>query len=637
MFGLFTPNNDRSVGRIFRKNVMYSELQRVRDELNMLLNFYHSFTMRAFMAHPENIRGGLLVDPDVQRWTYDLISLRSQAPGQQPSFNYVQNVLDGFVQPAANENPAWAYMVYQRTGEKWGLSVSEDEVEARIIKASTFGDQVDLSVFHDVLDQLNVSERQVIEALRRFFVVEKMARLTFRSSIGSKQAIYEQFKSQEQERKFLFLKFAADDYKDQVETKEEDIIAYYKDNKKNKYSVPRKIKVRCAMLPFENLKGDVAVSDNQIEEYYERYKKHLYVKERQPGENEGDPEVVVYLPLGEVEDQVKDNLKYEALPDIVKEKADDMKEELEKWLEEKKEVVQKRKDEEKEEAEKKEKESTESEQPSEDVAEDDDDEVEKPVPDDPTAIKFEDNELALDFNLLKKLYGKRVEFVDSVYFNPMDFNLKENEELEDLYSVEFAAAVKTINMDTLSSVVMGPDGAMVFQIIAESSKGIKSYEAVQETVKDDYIFDTAKKLADQDCVVKFTLIEGDVNIAKLAEDHSLSLYETGFVKNPARYRSEIEVEGIPDEDFSVISQVFRQEPNVAKRETTAKASYIFTVMELKDPEVSALEDFRIQSGMQQTRRNTIRNNTFRLQQLVLDYSGADYKFATQNVSQKNGS
>lgn len=613
MTNFLSPGHDGVVGEIYKKEIMYSELARTQKELQLLKAFYQYYS---YFPRPE------VMDVEVAR----TVSMLNFNRNRSQYSNYMQNVIDVIIKPGPDETEAWAYLIYVKTGEKWGLNVGEQEVEDRVIGAFTEDGKAQLNYFHEFLKQLGTTESTFIEAMRRFMIVEKMAGMMCRASIGSKQAAYDNFKKREQERKFLYIKFDPEKYRDAVEATDANVFDYFTKNKRTKYRAPRKFRVRAAVLDNDAFLGDVAVSDNEVQAYYDRYKDYLYVSGTDAdGANS-------YKPLSDVRADVEKNLKYEGLPEVVAARAGEMRQTLDQWMADKRTEVQRK---EREERDRKKAEEENSETPEEDIlpTEDDDDQPATPV--DRDAIQYTDNKFLLDFSPLKTTYGDKVSFIDTDYFDPNDADLADFADLKDIFSAQLQREAKLLSRTKISEVVIGKGKAVVMQVIAESSPGITAFELIRDKVKEDYIKDQSVTLADEDCKRMFELIKDDYDIARLATDKNLKLVETEFVKNPQQYPDEAKVESVPEEDRELITNVFTQPLHAAQQLKAKTASYLYTVFEEKNPDIADLPEEKIAQDMASSQRGMLFNNTRRLHDMILSVANANY-YRSPSVSSDKG-
>ena len=626
----FSGQGDRPYGEIYGKKFMMSDYIHAANDIHLLRAFFDYYPELARSKYQQDFDPTRLFDMD----TYMSAAMLS-AHGQYGERNYLTLIIDGLMQSKEKEDEAWTFLLYDETGKEWGLTFSHDDAEQRLIQAFTFGKQVDLELFKGMLTGLRVSESDFIEAYRRFLTVEKMASLLARSSIGSKETLYEDLKRREQKRNFLYIPFSHASYRDKVTVKDEDVQSQFQQNRTTKYMEPRKIRLRAAVLSFDAMKADIAVPDDETQAYYEKYKDYLYVKETAPDTANADgtvtPGAKTYFPLADVHDKIVDNLRYEVLPEHAAKQGADVQKQLEQWLTEKRDA-QRAAEEEKRKAahdDKGESKTEDGKAPEEKPVED---KPEEPVsPAERDVIKFKDNELLVDFAALTKIYGDKVRIIDIDYFDPLDKKMAENTFLKEVYSEEFVRAAQRLAKHKISDVIVANDKTVICQLVAESTRGVPDLAAIRDRVKEDYIAKVTQEIAEKDAAEKFALLKDDIDIAKLAKNQNLELKTSGFVPNPQYKKDAGKVAGIAEEDKELFKSVFEQEPNQAREVNAATAAYIFTVFDVQDPKITDVDETNMDRALYMSRRNNLDANRQRIDENIRGAANAKVYAAGESI------
>lgn len=162
-----------------------------------------------------------------------------------------------------------------------GLALSDADIDALITQMPQF--QVDGKFNQDrfvsAVRNLGMGVGEFRQAMRKQYVVNQIRAGIAQSALVAGENAAQLLRIQNQTRDFRILTLPAESVGDQVEVTEQDIEAYYQDNREL-FQQPERVDAEYIALSLEALAENVDVSDEEVREYYEQRSSDLAAEQR---------------------------------------------------------------------------------------------------------------------------------------------------------------------------------------------------------------------------------------------------------------------------------------------------------------------------------------------------------------------
>lgn len=169
-----------------------------------------------------------------------------------------------------NDN-AWNRLVLLEESRRYGVSASDDEVAQRIAQLFSRGGKFDETFYFDLLSRNGISPAAYETQTKYSIIIEKMRDLILDGVKLSDNEVYEQYIADNQKMTVEYILFVYRDLLAKISPSEEDLIAYYNDNKDN-YKRPNEVNTTYLGVKIEDYLNDVKITDEEAKIYYEENK-----------------------------------------------------------------------------------------------------------------------------------------------------------------------------------------------------------------------------------------------------------------------------------------------------------------------------------------------------------------------------
>jgi len=160
-------------------------------------------------------------------------------------------------------------MLLDRKAQELGLQVSDAELDQqiRIIRdQSNKNGQFDLVSY---LKNRGVSEAAFEKILRTQLLHEKLQQLVMSAARATPTEVQQMYLPLHEKLTIDLVRFDVDNYKTPVIVSNEEVRAFFEDSKES-FRTPAKVKVRYAVFPIVDAQKTIKLSDEEINEFYER-------------------------------------------------------------------------------------------------------------------------------------------------------------------------------------------------------------------------------------------------------------------------------------------------------------------------------------------------------------------------------
>lgn len=161
------------------------------------------------------------------------------------------------------------YIIFQEA-EKMGLGVDDQELQRQIARVPYFqvDGHFDKRAYLRALSAMNYSSADFEEIMRRDILNSKMMNLVSGLAKVSEKEALDYFHFSRDRINLEFASFKADRFNDQAEPTQEELTAYFDENKEN-YRVPEKVKADYMAFRKEDFMDKVDVTEDDIAIHYE--------------------------------------------------------------------------------------------------------------------------------------------------------------------------------------------------------------------------------------------------------------------------------------------------------------------------------------------------------------------------------
>jgi peptidyl-prolyl cis-trans isomerase D len=149
-----------------------------------------------------------------------------------------------------------------------GLSASHSQVEERIAQLPYFGGKIDQKAYISYLQGTGMSESALIAATTKEIVEGEILKAFGQLTPVTEVELKSIYLRNEQQAKFIAAKFSADEIKENVALTDSDIQTYY-DSHKQEFSVPKEIDLEFVLLSPKKYQDKVLVQDVDLKQLYQ--------------------------------------------------------------------------------------------------------------------------------------------------------------------------------------------------------------------------------------------------------------------------------------------------------------------------------------------------------------------------------
>lgn len=181
--------------------------------------------------------------------------------------NLEQQTIDGLV----------AREILKDLQDELGLKVSTKQIEDEIKNNPSFASQLkDKASFKDYLNQIGLTSARLEAVTREQLEGSQLQRILEQLTFVSKKELEKSFFEKNKEMAFYFLEYKAEDFKEQVDTSDENkLLEFYEETKKS-YEKPRSVKYNFLRLKPSDYFDNVDYTDEDIEIAYREEKSKFF-------------------------------------------------------------------------------------------------------------------------------------------------------------------------------------------------------------------------------------------------------------------------------------------------------------------------------------------------------------------------
>ncbi len=183
-------------------------------------------------------------------------------PGIMDSLNLEEQVLDSLIQRVLIEKGA----------ENVGLLVPDIEVSKAIQDMDAFksGGVFDLRRYREVLAASRTTDKDFEQSMRSDLLVGKVREHIGRFARVAEAELQNRFAFDNDQRKLLYLSFAADDFKEKVEVTDDALAAFFEE-RKEQYKTKPQVKLQYALFLNDDLAAGLEIPESEVEKYYQEH------------------------------------------------------------------------------------------------------------------------------------------------------------------------------------------------------------------------------------------------------------------------------------------------------------------------------------------------------------------------------
>lgn len=488
--------------------------------------------------------------------------------------------------------------------KKLGVFVSDTEVLNQIADTKSFqvNGKFDQQRYIQVLSLNGINPEAYEESLREGMLVNKMESLIKNSVNVLDQEIEKEYIFRNSSAVIRYLNLEPEKFRSQVAFAEEEIKAFYEENKEN-YRVPEKIKVKYVVFDEKNYKSEVKVTDQEAENYFQKNKANFHQDEQVEARH-------ILVRVKDFNDKKENDAALKKISDALKEieKREPFEEVAKKYSEDvtagnggylgyfkKGEMVKEFED------------AVFSLKPG-DVSK----VVKTPFGYHIIKVEKKLEEKDLSFEEAKPLIIKNIKsekekasfntYVFDIYRNILSESnitayLKKNPNSIPVYETPYFSFDENVEpfgndnkvksnifkLDTaeISSVVDLNGKKYIFEIVDRKESYIAALDEIKDTVKNDYIENKALELSKK-------VLEGELNIAKSVEEVAKKLKITYTTTPPFK-----RLEPIPSlgSDSDLVNEIFKTKNGIIKKVYVLNGKpHLIEVLSVEKPDMAGLSD-----------------------------------------------
>jgi peptidyl-prolyl cis-trans isomerase D len=168
-----------------------------------------------------------------------------------------------------------------QTAHDLGLRASDQELRTAIAGNPAFqaDGRFDNATYERMLEVQRMSPPQYEESLRQRIVGSQISRAIVASALAIDDEVEESVRLENQQRRVSFIRLPAAGFLTEDPVPEEEIAAYYEDNRQ-RFQSPERIKVRYLVLDAEAMSTDQAPPEEELRERYESEQERFRKTER---------------------------------------------------------------------------------------------------------------------------------------------------------------------------------------------------------------------------------------------------------------------------------------------------------------------------------------------------------------------
>ncbi len=238
--------------------------------------------------------------------------------------------------PFAVENidEAWTAFAAVRLAQRLGIRVSDDELKKQVWSLPVFFDdpqdpqgRFSRERYEALLSSRKMSKPDFEETMREFLAVLKLRSLLFDTALVTSAEVWPQYRDRNLSYRTAAVRYPVEDYlADVPEPSEEELAAFFEQQKEGRYRQPERIQVEVLAAPYDAFAGELEVTEEEARAYYEAHP-DLFPAPADPQEA-GEKPLAAVRPFDEAREEVLEKLRLDRARERAEAALDDVRKQL---------------------------------------------------------------------------------------------------------------------------------------------------------------------------------------------------------------------------------------------------------------------------------------------------------------------